>query len=170
MSCKEVTSPTILAGCPNCRGVIELNHNRAYYRHHRERVIHRKVNMLRAYGGRKNVDAWTHGHPGRLSKGKIHCSCFMCRRKSFDRPKHRDVKQHLDARQQKKQTTKEGYLNQEESQEVHVALPVIRFSIVMFFCPSAAVVLISISFHEGFGNIKTEYRTLMYTCFASSIR
>ena len=78
----------------------ELNHNRAYYRHHRERVIRRKVNMLLAYGGKENVDAWTQGHSGRLSKGKIHCSCFMCRRKSFDHPQHRDEKWYLDAGQQ----------------------------------------------------------------------
>jgi len=85
--------------------VIELNHNRAYYRHHRERVIRRKVNMLLAYGGRENVNAWTHGQHVRLSKGKIHCSCRMCRRKSYDEAKHRDTKLYLDAQQQSDEST-----------------------------------------------------------------
>jgi len=67
-----------------------LKRNRAYYRWQRNRIIRRKIGMLKRYGGIENVTAWTGGQYGRLSKGKIHCSCWMCRRKSYDCLSHRD--------------------------------------------------------------------------------
>ena len=33
-------------------------------------------------------------------KGKIHCSCWMCRRKSYDDPKIRDKRAAIDTAQQ----------------------------------------------------------------------
>lgn len=68
----------------------QLNRDRSYYRRQRMRVIHRKENILRQLGGEENVLAWEHGAAGRLSKGKIHCSCWMCRSKSYDDPQVRD--------------------------------------------------------------------------------
>ena len=44
------------------------------------------MDILRRIDGDENVKAWTAGGAkiGRLSKGKIHCSCWMCRVKSYD--------------------------------------------------------------------------------------
>ena len=77
-----------------------MKRNRAYYRWHRLRVINRKTDMLMRLGGEEYVEGWTRGKPGRLAKGKIHCSCPMCRRKSYDSPSHSDVKQKEGLKQQ----------------------------------------------------------------------
>ena len=69
-----------------------MNRNRSWYRLQRERAIRRKEHILLSYGGNANLQAWTNGQHGRLSKGKIHCSCWMCRRKSYDAISHRDAK------------------------------------------------------------------------------
>ena len=61
------------------------------------RTIHRKETILRQLGGEEYVLAWEHGAAGRLSKGKIHCSCWMCRRKSYDDPRIRDKRAAMDA-------------------------------------------------------------------------
>lgn len=49
----------------------QTNRNRAYYRHHRKRVIRRKVRIAEQYG-------WNISFEGRFAKGKIHCSCLLC--------------------------------------------------------------------------------------------
>ena len=77
-----------------------MNRDRSYYRKQRMRAIHRKETILRQLGGEENVLAWEHGAAGRLSKGKIHCSCWMCRRKSYDDPQIRDKRTAMDAAQQ----------------------------------------------------------------------
>ena len=46
------------------------NRSRAYYRHHRERCINRKKKIAKSY--------WNYKFDGQYSKGKIHCSCWMC--------------------------------------------------------------------------------------------
>ena len=56
--------------------------------------------ILRRLGGEEYVYAWTRGAYGRLAKGKIHCSCPMCRAKSRDEHSHRDKKAFLSAKQQ----------------------------------------------------------------------
>ena len=66
----------------NIRGI-------AYTRYQRNRSINRKVNILR----RRNGDLFVNDfHPikGKLSKGKIHCSCYGCRTKSYDELSHID--------------------------------------------------------------------------------
>ena len=77
-----------------------MNRDRSYYRKQRMRAIQRKETILRKLGGEENVLAWEHGAVGRLSKGKIHCSCWMCRRKSYDAPQIRDKRAAMDAVQQ----------------------------------------------------------------------
>ena len=77
-----------------------MNRDRSYYRKQRMRAIHRKETILRQLGGEEFVSAWAHGAAGRLSKGKIHCSCWMCRRKSYVDPKIRDKRAAMDAAQQ----------------------------------------------------------------------
>ena len=77
-----------------------MNRDRSYYRKQRMRAIHRKETILRQLGGEEFVSAWARGAAGRLSKGKIHCSCWMCRRKSYDDPQIRDKRAAMDAAQQ----------------------------------------------------------------------
>lgn len=63
-----------------------------YSRVQRKRAIHHKAVIL-SYYGQDWVDGWTHhGQFGRLSKNKIHCSCWMCRSKSYDSLSHKDMK------------------------------------------------------------------------------
>lgn len=55
-----------------------------YYRHHRERVINRKYNIRKElWGSKVTEDYYDHEDGGKakgtLSKGKIHCSCPMCK-------------------------------------------------------------------------------------------
>ena len=58
---------------------------RDWRRFQRYRTIQRKVDILRGIDGDENVGAWTGGgYIGFLSKNKIHCSCWMCRVKSYD--------------------------------------------------------------------------------------
>lgn len=47
------------------------NRSRAYYRHHRRRIIRRKVKIAVRYG-------WNASCKGQYAKGKIHCSCSLC--------------------------------------------------------------------------------------------
>ena len=77
-----------------------MNRDRSFYRKQRRRVIHRKENLLRRLGGEELVQAWARGAVGRFSKGKIHCSCWLCRRKSYDDPKIRDKRAAIDTAQQ----------------------------------------------------------------------
>jgi len=67
-----------------------MKKNRAYRRSQRERVINRKTHILRKIGGEKYIFAWSGGKKGRFAKGKIHCSCWMCRSKSHDSLSHAD--------------------------------------------------------------------------------
>lgn len=77
-----------------------MQKDRAYYRWQRSRAIRRKLGILNRTGGEALAEGWTRGNNGRLAKGKIHCSCWMCRAKSFDCPPHSDLKREQDARQQ----------------------------------------------------------------------
>lgn len=77
-----------------------MKRTRAYYRRQRNRTIERKLGILRRLGGEEYVYAWTRGAYGRLAKGKIHCSCPMCRAKSRDEHSYRDKKAFLSAKQQ----------------------------------------------------------------------
>lgn len=81
-----------------------MNRDRSYYRKQRRRTIQRKENMLRQLGSEAFVSAWARGAPGRLSKGKIHCSCWMCRRKSYDDLGIRDKRMNLCADEQLRET------------------------------------------------------------------
>ena len=63
------------------------HHSRRYRRLQRQRAIKRKKGILQQYGSY----SWVH-YDGMLSKGKVHCSCPMCRKKSYDHPKIQDVR------------------------------------------------------------------------------
>lgn len=67
-----------------------MKRGRGYYRSQRKRTIQRKKDLLYGIGGHDYWWAWTRGANGRLAKGKIHCSCPMCRSKSYDDPTIRD--------------------------------------------------------------------------------
>lgn len=51
--------------------------DRAYYRHHRKRVINKKMKLVK-------LGHWyvAPGKEGSLSKGKTHCGCSMCTTKT----------------------------------------------------------------------------------------
>ena len=73
--------------------------DRAYYRYQRNRHIRRKLRILKGYG-EWITEGWTRNQPGRLAKGKIHCSCPMCREKYYDYPRLSDKRHILAANQQ----------------------------------------------------------------------
>lgn len=77
-----------------------MDRDRSYYRKQRRRAIRRKEGVLQRIGGEAYVRAWAHGATGRFAKGKIHCSCWMCRRKSYDEPQLGDKRMALDAIEQ----------------------------------------------------------------------
>lgn len=56
------------------------NRSKAYTRHQRERIIQRKWAILRDVLQREIESMPVHGS---LSKGKVHCSCRMCRYEQF---------------------------------------------------------------------------------------
>ena len=64
-----------------------MQRTRDYYRYHRRRIIRRKKQII---SDQNNY--WSYKHEGELSKGKIFCSCPLCRRKSYDFPKFCDRK------------------------------------------------------------------------------
>jgi len=64
---------------------------RGYFYWQRKRAIARKSEILRELHGPCEPDLYTGGKPGKLSKGKIHCSCPLCRAKTYDHPSHSDM-------------------------------------------------------------------------------
>lgn len=64
-----------------------IHKNRKYRRRQRELHIRHKENIIRSHQFAE--DAWMPVR-GKLSKGKVHCSCKMCR---FDSYTHQDAKQ-----------------------------------------------------------------------------
>ena len=53
--------------------------NSAYYRTERRNHINRKKRIIKRVSGVGNDPYWYVKHDGELSKGKIHCSCPICR-------------------------------------------------------------------------------------------
>lgn len=62
------------------------NRGRAYTRYQRKRHINRKKRIIHNMD-----DYWPYRYEGMLSKGKIHCSCPICRLKSYEYAKKRDL-------------------------------------------------------------------------------
>ena len=77
-----------------------MNRTRGWHRFQRRRAIARKAGILRRNWGAEEVFLWTGGKPGRLSKGKIHCSCWMCRCKSRDERSASDNRKQVSMLQQ----------------------------------------------------------------------
>lgn len=69
-----------------------MERNRAYYRRQRDRAIKRKYAIQEIRMGKSEAkDLYEkYGKLGELSKGKVHCSCPMCRTKSYDELSRRD--------------------------------------------------------------------------------
>lgn len=65
-----------------------MNRSRDFYRKQRAKHISRKKRMIQEWSA--NCAYWI-TEDGKLSKGKIHCSCWMCRSKSFDNKKANDL-------------------------------------------------------------------------------
>ena len=72
-----------------------MSRTRSWRRFQRNRAIHHKSMILRDYWKLNYPDYWTPVRYGVLSKGKVHCSCWMCRRKSYDDPRMMDKRHTL---------------------------------------------------------------------------
>lgn len=65
----------------------QKNRSRAYFRHHRRRVIRRKSQIAKHTG-------WHSRFSGYFAKGKVHCSCGLCAVKTKnDGYPHSQIKQ-----------------------------------------------------------------------------
>lgn len=60
------------------------SHDRGYYRIQRQKHINRKKRIIE-----ESKSYWCYEHDGSLNKGKIHCSCGMCRNKTNNKGEHR---------------------------------------------------------------------------------
>ena len=85
-----------------------MKRDRGYYRRQRAKQIRRKERILYGLGGHETVYAWERGVPGRLAKGKIHCSCPMCRTKSYDYLGRRDLRANEKAQEMCRELMMEG--------------------------------------------------------------
>lgn len=61
--------------------------SRDIIRHNKYKTIARKKRIIHSQN-----DYWHFKYENELSKGKIHCSCPLCRHKSYDRAKIQDVR------------------------------------------------------------------------------
>ena len=77
-----------------------MKKTRVFRRSQRARIVNRKSRLLRKIGGEENLVAWSRGNTGRFAKNKIHCSCWMCRIKSYDTLSHADKVKAMSALQQ----------------------------------------------------------------------
>ena len=62
-----------------------MNRDRSYYHKMRAKHIRRKKRLACLNFG----NGWGYKHDGMYSKGKIHCSCPMCSRKTNNKGKNR---------------------------------------------------------------------------------
>ena len=70
----------------------QKRHSKAYQRHQDFTHAKRKANIVRNWGNGSFEGFTRGGQVHRLSKGKIHCSCPMCREKTKERGwKHSDL-------------------------------------------------------------------------------
>ena len=67
-----------------------MNRTRDYYRKQRAKHIARKKRMIKEWS-RGGIGLYWAAPAGALSKGKIHCSCRICRCKSYDYKKAKDL-------------------------------------------------------------------------------
>ena len=63
-----------------------MSRSREYTRYQRRMHIGRKKRIV------AEVGCWVYKFDGQLSKGKIHCSCPMCRSKSYEYKQIRDIR------------------------------------------------------------------------------
>jgi hypothetical protein len=62
------------------------NRSKDYYRHHRNRVIQKKLKVVNNVWCRDETFPHPYEvHPGKLAKGKLHCSCYMCKFEKHNR-------------------------------------------------------------------------------------
>jgi hypothetical protein len=71
------------------KGGLSMSRTRAFTRYQRNRHIIRKKRIIGA------TNCYYAKFDGILSKGKVHCSCWYCRRKSYDEIKYSDRKKIL---------------------------------------------------------------------------
>lgn len=70
-----------------------MERTRAYRRKQRKKHIRQKARILEKV---LQADSdYRLKQKGRLDKGKVHCSCALCRRKSYEEPKISDLRKKL---------------------------------------------------------------------------
>lgn len=92
-----------------------MKRNKAYYRWQRRRAIHHKAWIVRYAWKEDSPLFWTPSRIGALSKGKIHCSCWMCRRKSYDELSRTDKRKQEACKQQLEEITNEDTCTDQET-------------------------------------------------------
>ena len=59
------------------------NRHRGYYRKQRVKAIKRKYRIRKSlWGEEKTIEYYDNVPKGTLSKGKVHCSCYLCSAKT----------------------------------------------------------------------------------------
>lgn len=72
--------------------------NRNYYRKQRIRAINRKLAIrIAQWGTQDTLKIYDATQRGKLHKGKVHCSCPMCSRKSSTELSHTDKRKYVKA-------------------------------------------------------------------------
>ena len=65
--------------------------DRNYRREVRKKAINKKLNIRKFLWGTEEVNKYYEHNPiGALDKGKVHCSCPLCRTKSYDELSRKD--------------------------------------------------------------------------------
>lgn len=78
-----------------------MKRSRGYFREQRRKAIQRKFLIeKKRLGSPIANEIYDERKKGQLDKGKIHCSCPMCRTKTYDELSHRDKVKLLKANQQ----------------------------------------------------------------------
>ena len=92
-----------------------MKRSKAYYRWQRRRAIHHKAWIVRYAWKEDSPLFWTPSRIGALSKGKVHCSCWMCRRKSYDELSRTDKRKQEAYKQQLEEMTNEDICTDQET-------------------------------------------------------
>ncbi|AEO93361.1 gp99 [Bacillus phage G] len=93
---------------------IMKNRSLDYYRHHRKRIIARKVYIFTHIWGNELFEYENRDYKpfpiGKYSKGKVHCSCKVCK---YD--KHFEIKKHkVKSKEQAMKQEIDDYFNNKE--------------------------------------------------------
>lgn len=76
-------------------------HSKMHTIKERKKHIQRKVRILKDMFGRNNFSRWYGEVPkGKFSKGKIHCSCYLCKPHKYDKSETVSNKRKIESAEQ----------------------------------------------------------------------